>query len=90
MTDFHALPPDLPVPVDDGAADHLEGMGLPTLALPATARRKRWTRRGQLRRPARSCCTCIRVPVRPGQPSPGWMGRDPGGARLHAAELRVP
>jgi peroxiredoxin len=39
MTDapnFHALPPDLPVPVDDGAADHLPGMQLPALALRAT------------------------------------------------------
>jgi peroxiredoxin len=34
--DFHALPPDLPVPVDDGAADHLEGLWLPALALPST------------------------------------------------------
>lgn len=36
MTDYHALPPDLPVPVDDGAADHLPGMRLPALALRAT------------------------------------------------------
>ena len=30
------LPPDLPVPVDDGACDHLAGMRLPSLSLPAT------------------------------------------------------
>src|SRR5918911_1160347 len=30
------LPPDLPVPVDDGAAAHLTGMRLPPVALPAT------------------------------------------------------
>jgi peroxiredoxin len=30
------LPDDLPVPVDDGAADHLPGMALPPVALPAT------------------------------------------------------
>ncbi len=36
MTDFHALPPDLRVAVDDGAAEHLVGMRLPALALPAT------------------------------------------------------
>lgn len=30
------LPDDLPVPVDDGACDHLPGMRLPALALPAT------------------------------------------------------
>ena len=30
------LPPDLPVPIDDGAADHLVGLKLPSLTLPAT------------------------------------------------------
>ena len=30
------LPDDLPVPADHGAADHLPGMALPTIALPAT------------------------------------------------------
>ena len=29
------LPPDLPVPVNDGAADHLIGLCLPSLTLPA-------------------------------------------------------
>jgi peroxiredoxin len=31
-----SLPPDLPVPVDDGAARHLEGASMPALTLPAT------------------------------------------------------
>lgn len=30
------LPPDLPVPEDDGAADHLEGAELPRFLLPST------------------------------------------------------
>jgi len=30
------LPPDIPVPQDDGAARHLAGMRLPDIALPAT------------------------------------------------------
>ena len=30
------LPANLPVPVDDGACDHLPGMRLPAIALPAT------------------------------------------------------
>jgi peroxiredoxin len=30
------LPPDLPVPVDDGAADHLAGAQVPSVALPST------------------------------------------------------
>ena len=34
--DYSALPPDLPVPVDDGAADHLTGSALPSVPLPAT------------------------------------------------------
>ncbi len=35
--DFHTLPDDLPVPVDDGACDHLTGMKAPLLALLSTA-----------------------------------------------------
>jgi peroxiredoxin len=34
--DFHALAPDLPVPLDDGAADHLPGLRLPDVALSST------------------------------------------------------
>ena len=33
MTDLYQLPNDLPVPVDDGACDHLEGLLLPSLLL---------------------------------------------------------
>jgi peroxiredoxin len=35
-TNFSELPKDLPRPVDDGAASHLQGMSLPKLVLPAT------------------------------------------------------
>src|SRR5262245_5158354 len=35
-TDPYTLPDDLPVPEDDGAADHLPGRRLPSLRLPAT------------------------------------------------------
>jgi len=34
--DYTSLPPDLPVPEDDGAADHLPGSSLPLLELPST------------------------------------------------------
>jgi peroxiredoxin len=34
--DFFELPKDLPRPVDDGAASHLQGMKLPSVALAAT------------------------------------------------------
>ncbi|HTT96011.1 MAG TPA: peroxiredoxin [Solirubrobacterales bacterium] len=36
MSDYTSLPDDLPVPADDGAADHLPGTAVPALALPAT------------------------------------------------------
>jgi peroxiredoxin len=35
-SDWTALPPDLPVPEDDGAAVHLAGATMPPLELPAT------------------------------------------------------
>ena len=34
--DIHGLPADLPVPIDDGACEHLPGLALPTLALRST------------------------------------------------------
>ena len=37
MTDVATLPQDLPVPEDDGAADHLPGLRLPSLARVSTA-----------------------------------------------------
>jgi peroxiredoxin len=37
VSDYQALPEDLPVPADDGAADHLPGTPVPRLALPATS-----------------------------------------------------
>lgn len=33
---LHTLPPELPVPQDDGAAAHLTGLHLPDITLPAT------------------------------------------------------
>lgn len=36
MSGYEQLPPDLPVPEDDGAADHLPGRPMPPLALTAT------------------------------------------------------
>jgi hypothetical protein len=37
MADPNPLPDDLPVPVDDGAADHLPGAALPAVAVVATS-----------------------------------------------------
>src|SRR4051794_38137016 len=36
-TSYHNLPPDLPIPEDDGAADHLVGTVVPDLELRSTA-----------------------------------------------------
>ena len=35
-SDLYSLPSDLPTPIDDGAADHLEGSLVPNIALRAT------------------------------------------------------
>jgi peroxiredoxin len=37
VTDFQALPPDLPVPEDDGAADHLDGLVVPGVEFPSSS-----------------------------------------------------
>jgi peroxiredoxin/DNA-binding transcriptional MerR regulator len=36
MNGYAGIPDDLPVPTDDGAADHLPGMRMPTIALPTS------------------------------------------------------
>ena len=36
MTNLNQIPPNLPVPLDDGLADHLIGMSLPSVSLLAT------------------------------------------------------
>jgi peroxiredoxin len=40
MDPAHALPKDLPAPVDDGACDHLPGSRVPSVRLPSTAGRR--------------------------------------------------
>jgi len=40
MTNLNQLPGDLPMPLDDGAADHLVGMSLPAISLETTAHGK--------------------------------------------------
>lgn len=37
--DIHTLPADLPVPVDDGACDHLQGLRLPSVPIVSTGGR---------------------------------------------------
>jgi len=97
MTDYGLLPPDLPAPVDDGAAAHLPGRRLPALAFGST--------RGgevELAAAAAAARTLVlyvypRTGV-PGQPSPDGWDAIPGARgctpqscafRDHHAELRA-
>jgi peroxiredoxin len=66
---YSELPKDLPVPVDDGAADHLTGLSLPPIVLPATD----GTDVDLATVPG--CCVIYVYPMtgRPGVPAPdGW------------------
>jgi peroxiredoxin (alkyl hydroperoxide reductase subunit C) len=83
------LPDDLPIPHDDGAADHLTGMALPAVALPATngtsVRLDQLEgRTGRLRVPAHGPPRRARTRGRPG------VGLDPRCTRVHPAGVLVP
>jgi peroxiredoxin len=68
--DLSSLPADLPVPVDDGACDHLAGMRVPDIALPSTAGRS--VVLAEAGRPRAVVYAYPRTGV-PGEPSPeGW------------------
>jgi peroxiredoxin len=70
MTDFTALPPDLPPPVDGGACAHLPGLAMPSVRLPSTA--SRLVNLGALG-PGRTVIYCYPRTGRPGEPLPtGW------------------
>jgi len=68
--DYTQLPADLPIPEDDGAADHLLGMPMPELTLPSTLEAsigRADTARGRL------VAYVYPRTGTPGQPSPvGW------------------
>jgi peroxiredoxin len=67
--DFSQLPEGLPVPVDDGACDHLPGMRVPPVELPATSG-------GTVRLdalPGRTVVYCYPRTASPDDPPPpGW------------------
>jgi peroxiredoxin len=68
----YVLPDHLPAPVDDGAADHLQGSAIPALALPSTADRDI-----DLAAAARGTLVLYVYPRtgKPGEPlPPGWDG----------------
>src|SRR5690348_11027316 len=63
------LPPDLPIPKDDGACAHLPRMRLPAIALPSTADRQVVL----ARQPGRTIVYCYPMTGRPGVAlPPGW------------------
>jgi peroxiredoxin len=67
--DISTLPPDLPVPQDDGACDHLPGTRMPPVALPSTAGRE--VRLDELA--GRTVLFCYPRTGRPGEElPPGW------------------
>src|SRR5689334_3317955 len=64
------LPPNLPVPKDDGGARHLKGMALPDLDLPSTANRR--VNLSKVTAP-RTVIYCYPMTGQPGKPLPaGW------------------
>src|SRR5579871_842449 len=86
--DLYTLPPDLPAPVDDGAADHLTGAELPRLTLESS--------QGPVDIATLDVLYVYPRTGKPGEPSlPGWdafpgaRGCTPQscGFRDHAAEL---
>jgi peroxiredoxin len=90
--DYRTLPPDLPVPVDDGAADHLLGAALPELTPAST--------QGPigLRQPGRLVLYVYPRTGVPGQPLPDGWDAIPGARgctpqscafRDHEADLRA-
>jgi peroxiredoxin len=68
---LYALPPDLPVPVDDGACDHLAGAEVPRVPLPSTA--GRWVDLGDPARPL-TVVYCYPHTGRPDQDPKGGLG----------------
>jgi peroxiredoxin len=91
---LHDLPADLPVPEDDGAADHLSGLALPALTLDSTAGPidLAVAGRGRLVLYVYPRTGMPGIPLPPGWDEiPGARGCTPEscGFRDHAAELRV-
>ena len=91
--DVYTLPPDLPVPTDDGAADHLVGTMLPPLTLESSAGQVSFRELGM----DRLVLYVYPRTGRPGEPSPPGWDAIPGARgctpescafRDHAAELR--
>lgn len=68
--DIYILPPNLPVPVDDGACDHLPGMAVPSIPLRSTA--SRYVNLSELRTPRIVVYCYPRTGTPDKDPPPGW------------------
>jgi peroxiredoxin len=95
VSDYLSIPTDLPVPGDDGAADHLPGTPMPHVVLPSTAGRE--VALDQLG-PGRTVLYIYPMTGRPGVDLPDGWNAIPGargctpeacGFRDHYAELRA-
>jgi peroxiredoxin len=93
--DYLGLPPDLPVPVDDGAASHLPGRAMPAITL---ARNDGGEVRLADLGPGRTVLYLYPMTGRPGTPLPTGWNEIPGargctpescGFRDHHAELQA-
>jgi len=94
LDNLYELPKDLPVPQDDGACAHLDGMRLPSIPLMST----RGERVDLSARAGRSVVYCYPRTGRPDEPSPAGWNEIPGARgctpqscafRDHYAELRA-
>ena len=87
MTDPQRLPPDLPVPPDDGACRHLPGLRMPALALPGTGGGTVDLGRAT---PAWTVLYCFPRASQPGDPPPPDWDRIPGarGCTAQACDFR--
>jgi peroxiredoxin len=72
--DFYQLPEGLPVPIDDGAANHLPGMPVPPLALQSTE----GTTVNLARLPGRTVVYAYPRTGEPGRPTPAGWNEIPG------------
>lgn len=74
MTDFSQLPSGLPVPIDDGACDHLPGRVVPSVPLLSTSGRTV----DLAVRPGLVVAFCYPMTGRPGVPLPDGWDATPG------------
>jgi peroxiredoxin len=73
---LYELPADLPVPVDDGAADHLLGMQVPSIELMSTANRT--VNLAEVSKRRRTVVYCYPMTGAPGQNLPAGWDEIPG------------